>query len=513
MNSRSKLDTVVLLLVLFGISILVRIPNLNQPLGNHHEWLTSTVLRHQQIWYEAGAWKYKFNPIMTYPNQADKNINNQASNHQDPDGNYYYTSYPPFAYIFPYLFFKLLGIYPDILPLQLFNLFFHFLCAWFIYLIIVRLAKPEKSNGINIPALLGFTVYLFTPVTLWFHSVVYMADMMVQTFFIIGIYLFLKISSEPQPGITHYLCFGAINFFMVYTEWLGVFFAVTVFIFTLFRIKDQRKGPLLAITAFTTTFALAFTVWQYAQINGIRAWIAASVEKYQMRSGLNNADMGLSITNPKTWLSIISHYVSGYLPVLALIVVFLAFFYFNRNSVRKLTHPSAAVKTAVYLSGLPVLLHHLTFVNFTGVHDFSVLKTGVLISLIIGCFYQQLASLFPKKSLQVIHLSITLLILGSILQYWFINQPRTTLWKDLGGKIALESAKEEVVFLKSRDFFLQPQLIFYAHRNVATWSDKESAEALIRRNGLEKGVVFTLNDANTDIAELEHFRIPVREGY
>lgn len=55
--------------LLFILSIVVRLPNLNRPLGNHHEWLTSTVLKHQQIWYENGALKYKFLPIMTYNNK------------------------------------------------------------------------------------------------------------------------------------------------------------------------------------------------------------------------------------------------------------------------------------------------------------------------------------------------------------------------------------------------------------------------------------------------------------
>ncbi|HEX3046587.1 MAG TPA: hypothetical protein VHY08_17660 [Bacillota bacterium] len=155
-------------------------------------------------------------------------------------------------------------------------------------------------------------------------------------------------------------------------------------------------------------------------------------------------------------------------------------------------------------------MHHLAFVNFTGVHDFSVLKTGALIAILIGYFYQQITLLHQQKLTLILNGVILLLVFGSIFQYWVINQPKTTLWKVLGGKVAREAAKEEVVFLKSRDFFLQPQLIFYAHRNVATWSDKESAEALIRYNGLEKGVVFTLNDTNTKITEVEHFRIQIR---
>lgn len=60
MNTRPKLYTGLLMIALCAISIIVRLPNLAKLLGDHHQWLTSTVLRHQQIWYVGGALKYNF---------------------------------------------------------------------------------------------------------------------------------------------------------------------------------------------------------------------------------------------------------------------------------------------------------------------------------------------------------------------------------------------------------------------------------------------------------------------
>jgi hypothetical protein len=41
--------------VLFAASVLVRLPNINRPLSEHHDWPKAHFLRTQRIWYEAGA--------------------------------------------------------------------------------------------------------------------------------------------------------------------------------------------------------------------------------------------------------------------------------------------------------------------------------------------------------------------------------------------------------------------------------------------------------------------------
>ena len=178
------------LIFLFLLSVLVRLPTLNRPLSKHHEFCTAVALRVMQVWEQGGISNYGFNPAMNYPNAADKFINNHASGSgkmHDEQGNYYYTSHPPLAYYLPFFIFKATGLKPDVLPLQLLNLFIHLLCGTGVFLILSNLFSNSEKR-LSIPALAGYAAYLFSPATLWFHSNVYMSDMLVQLFFIYGVY-------------------------------------------------------------------------------------------------------------------------------------------------------------------------------------------------------------------------------------------------------------------------------------------------------------------------------------
>jgi len=92
--------TLPLLLGIFLLSVLVRLPQLNRPLSKHHEFCTAVALRVMTIWNENGIDKYGFNPVMTFNNLADKNINNHANasgKMVDAEGNCYYVSHQPLA--------------------------------------------------------------------------------------------------------------------------------------------------------------------------------------------------------------------------------------------------------------------------------------------------------------------------------------------------------------------------------------------------------------------------------
>ena len=65
----------------------------------------------------------------------------------DAAGNYYYVSHPPFAYYFPFFIFKILHVRPDVFPLQLLNLAFHFISGLFIYFIVCLLSFNRARSG------------------------------------------------------------------------------------------------------------------------------------------------------------------------------------------------------------------------------------------------------------------------------------------------------------------------------------------------------------------------------
>src|ERR1043165_5917393 len=158
--------------LLFGIFLLssdLRLPQLNRPLSKHHEFCTAISLRIMQIWYDNGIAKYGYNPVMTFNNPADKFINNSANASGkmiDKEGNYYYVSHPPFAYYFPFALFKLVHIRPDVLPLQILNLIFHFISGLFVYFTVCLLSFSRARNLPYRPGVVAFIIYIFLPVTM-----------------------------------------------------------------------------------------------------------------------------------------------------------------------------------------------------------------------------------------------------------------------------------------------------------------------------------------------------------
>src|SRR5881394_4054016 len=178
---RSKLVVAATLAAIFALSVAARLPLLNKPLCHSSEWLSSTVLRHLTIWHEVGISRAHFAPIMTYPGKANRNINNNASDLTDAEGNYYYTSYPPLAYYVPYAIFESLHLVPSVLALQVLNLALHLISGIFVYFILKALLKSESRVY---PAIFAFVFYIFSPETLWFQANVYMSDMFAQPLFI-----------------------------------------------------------------------------------------------------------------------------------------------------------------------------------------------------------------------------------------------------------------------------------------------------------------------------------------
>jgi hypothetical protein len=188
---------------------------------------------------------------MTYNNAADKNINNDANASGrmiDDEGNYYYVSHPPFAYYFPFFIFKVLHIRPDVLPLQLLNLLFHLLSAIFVYFTVCLLSFNRARSYLHFPSFVAYSIYLFLPSTLWFQGNVYMSDMAVHLPFIIGVYIVLKMVLRQKFYIPKYMVmYSLILFIMIYTSWLGVFFAFGVVAYSLLHVRDIRGFRVLIL--------------------------------------------------------------------------------------------------------------------------------------------------------------------------------------------------------------------------------------------------------------------------
>jgi hypothetical protein len=507
--------TLPLLLAIFFISVLVRLPQLNRPLSGHHEFCTSVSLRIMQIWYDNGISKYGYNPVMTYNNPADKHINNFANASGkmiDAEGNYYYVSHPPFAYYLPYAIFKILHIRPDVLPIQIFNLFLHFISGLFVYFTVCLLSFKGARNMPFLPAVVAFVAYIFSPPTLWFQGNVYMSDMMVNVIFIIGVYTVLKMISRQKFYSPKYIFFYCLSLtLMIYTSWLGVFFAFGVLVYSLLHVRNVKGySVLIWTTVVLTVLMLQVIFYQYSQINGVEAYVSELLNRYIQRGSVGRMGNGFG-SFLLSYFGMIFKLLYNYLANYFLIYILLIGFLYLAVSKSKLKMVfSENGYRFLWLSVLPVVLLHLVFLNYS-VHDFTTLYGALFFSVLLGVFYDKMkrAGNLPVKTLNAI------VIVGAILlmvQYTVTNMPGEKSVRGLeyataqetGVKIATEAKPDEVVFVIGKE--ANPQVIYYAERNMRYAKSKEDAIAFLKHYGQTKGVLFNMSNNGAEL--IEHFTAP-----
>ncbi|HEY0261590.1 MAG TPA: hypothetical protein VGB95_01085, partial [Chitinophagales bacterium] len=417
---------------------------------------------------------YNYNPCLTYNNPADKFINNDASasgKMVDKLGDFYYVSHPPFAYYFPFAIFKLLNVRPDVVPLQLLNFVLHFVCALFVYFIVCLLSLFHARNGLYIPALVAFLFYVFSPATLWFQGNVYMADMAVQTPFIIGVYIVLKMIIRQKFFFAKYIFFYTLTLFlMIYTSWLGVFFALGVLIYSLLHVR-VHKGfrVLILLTILTSIFALRLIVFQYAQIAGTEAYLTEMFYRF-----IEQGSVGVRGNGYFSFLwsyfhftkNIVYNYIVNYFLFYIIIAAF-AWLAISRAKLKIIFSENGY--RFIWLSVLPIVLLHTIFLSYSE-HDFTVLYASLFLSVLAGILYDKVknANVISERNLNILTLSAILFL---IVQFEISNLPgeknykgeRYAEEKELGEKIKLNVPKNEVVVMNEDP---TSQVIFYAARNI-----------------------------------------------
>lgn len=480
-----------ILLGIFLLSVLVRLPQLNRPLSKHHEFCTAISLRVMQIWYDNGLEKYRCNPVMTYNNEADKSINNSANasgRMLDKEGNYYYVSHPPFAYYFPYAVFTLLHIRPDVLPLQIFNLLLHFISGLFVYFTVCLLSFSRARALPYRSAIVAFTLYTFLPATLWFQGNVYMSDMAVHTIYIMGVYTALKMIIRQRFYSAKYIFFYTLLLaMMIYTSWLGIFFAFGVMVYSLLHVRDIRGFRVLIwSTVIVCILMLRLIVYQYSQINGVGAYIEEMMNRYIIRGSLEETNQGLwHFMFSYLWLfkTILYNYVVNYVVVYALIGSFL-WLAFSRKKMKIVFSENGY--RFIWLSVTPIVLLHIFFLNYS-THDFTAMYASLFFSVLLGILYDKIkkSGAIPVRRMQI-GLVVTVVLL--VTQYQLMNYRVDKSFQQQGEYISKNAAADEVVVLLNRE--AEPQTVFYAERNIRFAASKEEAVAFLKERKISKGVLF-----------------------
>ena len=487
-----------------------------------YEWHSSTVVRHMMTWYEEGALTHHFAPPVTFPGEANRHINNHSSiedgrlGYSNDEGIFYYVSYPPFAYIVPYVTFVVVGIEPSMLGLRIFNVAVQILSAGLLFVLMYRLTR-------NVWASVGaYCLYLFTGISLFMHMANYMSDMFVQIFFIgLGL-LFYEIVSRQltwRRSPVWYAAFAVTLGAMVYTEWLGVCVAMFLFFFGLYKRKEVYGIPLVIMAMTVTPLMLLVMFVQYASVADLGTFMRVMTDRYAL--GYHKSTLNEPVSVPMRFVQILAHYGKWYWMHFLAIALAGAFLMW-RQDVTKFLRSSFLRQSLVVLLffAVPVLLHHIIFFNWTAykIHFYSVLKTAPFFSIFIPLFFLYLVRQHKGKlTFVTIALLTAILFAGSLGTYAY--HMRTQARADnieyctLGTEFKNRSHPDEVLFIApatdADDFneVMSSVIVLCAERNFTMYRGPESAYALMEKNNTDKGIIFYIEHSRRGVSFVRQERI------
>ena len=185
-----------------------------------------------------------FLPIVSLGDEDDKGIS-WGSTLPDNRGNYYYTSFSPAGYFFPWLFLKLVKLPVDEMGLYVFNTFLFVLSAILLVYLLNLIYKDEKYRYFL--CLAGGLCYISAPEILHGMGIVYWHQSLMQVTLLLQTIMFYKYITDDSR-ISRYL-FYILAVVNPYIEWTGYVANVGFALAELIRYweVDRKRGFLKAI--------------------------------------------------------------------------------------------------------------------------------------------------------------------------------------------------------------------------------------------------------------------------
>ena len=375
------------------------------------------------------------------------------------------------AYVIPYFFLSFFGG-PSVLGLQIFSLFVHLFCA----LLIIKISHwfLDKNNLNTSYSIVSGIVYLFLPVTLWFHGNGYTHHSMVVLFFLASVFYTLKVF-EKEGGRKELLLLLISLFLTIYTEWIGCFLAFTIFSISIYK----RNKSILFISVLSVVLALGLIIWQYSSLIGFSNFINYLKDRFSVRTNLKEGE----ISYLAFLLKYMYWYVLGFGFALLLIIVNIILFLKNKVKINR--------KLYLLILIIPSFLYHSIFSEFTFAHDYSVLIDASFLSVFTSILLA--SNQFKIKQTSYFILGFTVFSF-SILQYYIINRPGKisqrgesySVFQTIGTFIHDHVRNDEVVFIQNLPDLPNPQVVFYSKRNFYSINSENEMKEIINDKCIKK---------------------------
>jgi hypothetical protein len=290
-----------------------------------------------------------------------------------------------------------------------------------------------------------------------------------------------------------------ILFIMIYTSWLGVFYAFGVLVYSLLHVRTIKGFRVLIWSTIAVIFfTLRLITFQYSEINGMEAYVHEVLNRYLIRGSVGHLHHGFLhflFSYFILFKDIIYNYLVNYLPIYLLIGGFV-WISITRAKLKIVFSDNGY--RFIWLSVLPVVLMHLVFMQYSS-QDFTVLYASLFFSVLIGILYDKVkkADIISDRALNGL---VMLTIVVLIVQFYVTNLPgqisitgaKYNNEKVIGEYIQSQSPKDEVIFMNIKP---TPQVVYYAGRNIREVQSKDQAIAYLKERKMQKGAFYTIGRA------------------
>ena len=455
------------LAIIFLMSLLVRLPNLDRPLSKHHEANAALVLINAEVWNEKGPAASNYLPVNAYHFAGD-NFNDSTNLAK---GFVINNSFGALWYILPYYFFKLLQVQPSPLLLQVYNLLLHAITLWLVYGIAIMLfSKTEKGKQL---ALCLALFYAFAPGPLWFHGNGYSHEIAVLPFVFGAVLLYLQMLRDAKINGGRLLLLFLLVVGGILCDWLMCFVAFAIFVAEIISFR-KREQPFLLPPVFTAAVAagVGIVVWHFSSFMGFDNYLQALTSRYLHRGVTGESERGGIAAN----VGILSFYLLAYGMLLPA-----AFASLISKRCRTSINNLPLLKGFLIAATLVVAGHHIIFKGFTVVHDYSVTKAAIIIVILAAVFILLMRRYWIRIAL------VVLLLASNLIIYYAVNRPGQVAangqpynyFEKLGKEMKAVAEPDEYVFTNAPEFSYN--LVYYSKRYYRLVPNEQEARQLFEK--------------------------------
>lgn len=469
------------ILLLWVSVIAITSPNFNRPLSKHHEFNPSLVLICIENWQSIGGPKHtNLTPLINYQNNADK----LPGFSTDKQNQFVNVSFGNLWYLAPYYFHQLFQLKPTAASLQVYNLLLLFISLLLVNRIsqIITTATQQPTLQLLIPLL-----YATSPVVAWFCTNGYVHEVAVLPFYFSALLLLHNMFSKPLITATKLLLLSTLVFLGTLNDWLFTPFCAVTSLYSIYLFIKTKKVTWLGIVlACSIGFvaAVGTILYCYSLQMGWQQLVNVSVNRWQER-GLTTSISALEIVK-----LLGRNYLMNYAGLL-LILIFISNKKIRLPIMQFLENKNLSFFLTV--SFCVGVIHQLVFIQFSYVHDYSVLKLALPLSILASLIIVQ----FKQKIRFVI---FSCVFISSIATYYYINRPgqfaqngdQYSYLQTLGKDISQTVTNDEILVIK--DLVMMPQLMYYTKRNYLSFENEASCKIYMAKYGFKKACIITLNN-------------------